>query len=86
MSKSDNALSREQRIRQRAEELYKLRRGENGSALDDWLLAEKEIRDEDERAIDESLEESFPASDPPALRFPVRSEWARRAVVKAKKA
>jgi hypothetical protein len=37
-----------------------------GVALDDWLLAEKEIREDEEHAIDEALEDSFPASDPPA--------------------
>jgi hypothetical protein len=43
-----------------------LRGNRRGSALDDWLLAEKQIRQEEERAIDEALEASFPASDPPA--------------------
>jgi hypothetical protein len=57
--------AREERIRQRAEELYRRRGNRPGSALDDWLLAEKEIRQAEERAIDEASEESFPASDPP---------------------
>jgi Protein of unknown function (DUF2934) len=61
-----NTQSREARIRLRAEELYRRRGNRPGSALDDWLLAEKEIRDDEEHAIDEALEESFPASDPPA--------------------
>ena len=61
-----NTKSREARIRLRAEELYRRRGNRPGSALDDWLLAEKEIRDDEEHAIDEALEESFPASDPPA--------------------
>jgi hypothetical protein len=61
-----NSKSRESRIRLRAEELYRLRGNRRGSALDDWLLAEKQIRQEEERAIDEALEASFPASDPPA--------------------
>ena len=60
------ALSRDQRIRLRAEELYRQRGNRLGSPLDDWLLAEKEIREEEDRAIDEASEESFPASDPPA--------------------
>jgi hypothetical protein len=34
--------------------------------MDDWLLAEKEILEAEERAIDEASEESFPASDPSA--------------------
>jgi hypothetical protein len=37
-----------------------------GSTLDAWFLAEKEIREDEEHAIDEALEESFPASDPAA--------------------
>jgi Protein of unknown function (DUF2934) len=61
-----NTKSREARIRLRAEELYRRRGNRPGSALDDWLLAEKEIREDEEHAIDEALEESFPASDPPA--------------------
>jgi hypothetical protein len=32
--------------------------------MDDWLRAEEEIRAE--QAVDEALEDSFPASDPPA--------------------
>jgi hypothetical protein len=61
-----NTQSREARIRPRAEELYRRRGNRPGSALDDWLLAEKEIREDEEHAIVEALEESFPASDPPA--------------------
>jgi Protein of unknown function (DUF2934) len=57
--------SREERIRRRAEALYRRRGNLPGSALDDWLTAEKEIRDAEEQAIDEASEESFPASDPP---------------------
>jgi hypothetical protein len=35
--------------------------------MEDWLRAEEEIRCEaEERAVDEALEDSFPASDPPA--------------------
>ena len=42
-------LSFEERVRHRAHTLY-LQRGDNsGSPLDDWLMAEKEIRLEDER-------------------------------------
>jgi hypothetical protein len=57
-------LSLEERIRQRAQELYRLRSDRPGSAMDDWLRAEEEIRAE--QAVDEALEDSFPASDPPA--------------------
>jgi hypothetical protein len=54
----------EERIQSRAYQLY-LDRGDGpGTEVDDWLRAEAEILSED--AIDESSEESFPASDPPA--------------------
>jgi hypothetical protein len=55
----------EDRIRSRAHELYLERGGKPGTDLDDWLQAEAETRRED--AIDEASEESFPASDSPAL-------------------
>ena len=58
--------SREERIRLRAMELYRRRGNRQGSAKEDWAQAEKEILDEEEHAIDEASEESFPASDPPA--------------------
>ena len=50
-----NTKSREARIRLRAEKLYRRRGNRPGSALDDWLLAEKEIRDDEEHAIDEPI-------------------------------
>ena len=56
----------EERIRQRAHQLYMLRGDEPGSELEDWLQAEREILAEREAAVDEASEESFPASDPPA--------------------
>jgi hypothetical protein len=59
-------LSLEERIRQRAYELYVSRGNRSGSELDDWLQAEEEVRRAEEAAIDEASEESFPASDPPA--------------------
>jgi hypothetical protein len=63
---SPKALSVEKRIRRLAYELYVQRGCQSGSQLDDWLRAEEEIRRAQERAIDETSEESFPASDPPA--------------------
>ena len=60
------SLSREERIRLRAEAIYRQRGNRPGSAIEDWILAEKEIREAEDRAIDEASEESFPASDPPA--------------------
>ena len=57
----------EERVRQRAYELYLNRNGNGGSALDDWFQAEDEIREAQDAAVDEAIEESFPASDPPAV-------------------
>jgi hypothetical protein len=59
-------LSLEERIRQRAYELYLQRGNQPGSEVDDWLQAEEEIQRAEEATIDEASEESFPASDPPA--------------------
>jgi Protein of unknown function (DUF2934) len=59
--------NREERIRRRAEAICRRRGNQPGSAIDDWLRAENEIREAEEQAIDESVEESFPASDSPAL-------------------
>ena len=59
-------LSREVRIRKRAEELYRLRGNEPGSTLDDWLRAEDDIWRAEDEAIDKASQDSFPASDPPA--------------------
>jgi len=54
-------------VRRRAQDLYRLRDDRAGSAVDDWLRAEEQIRREvEEQAVDEALEASFPASDPPA--------------------
>ena len=61
-----HSLSREDRIRLRAEEFYRQRGNRPGSAMEDWLRAESEIRQKEDRAIDEASEESFPASDSPA--------------------
>ena len=59
-------LSREERVRRRALELLNRHGSRLETAMGDWFRAEKEIREEEERAIDEALEESFPASDSPA--------------------
>ncbi len=59
-------LPREERIRQRAYELYSSRGKSPGHALDDWLQAEAELSAAENRKVDEASEESFPASDPPA--------------------
>lgn len=66
MSTSQYSRAREERIRRRAEALYRRRGNRPGSALDDWIRAEREIREAEEQAIEQALDESFPASDPPA--------------------
>ena len=43
----------EERIRQRAYELYVQRGNESGSELDDWLQAEEEVQRAEEEARDE---------------------------------
>jgi Protein of unknown function (DUF2934) len=57
----------DEQIRQRAYELYLARDGKSGTEIQDWLRAEEEIVKAREAALDEASEESFPASDPPAL-------------------
>ena len=60
-------LPLEERIRNRAHELYIERGAQPGSALDDWLQAEREILlAQIDARVDEAEEESFPSSDPPA--------------------
>jgi Protein of unknown function (DUF2934) len=47
------SVSLEERIRQRAYELYVSRGNQSGSELDDWLQAEEEIQEAEEQALDE---------------------------------
>jgi hypothetical protein len=46
-------LPLEERVQMRAYELYVLRGNESGSEMDDWLQAEDEVRDEEERAAED---------------------------------
>jgi type IV secretory pathway VirB10-like protein len=64
-------------IRELAYWIYLERNGADGSAEQDWLNAEQRLKsaadasaDRPTAAIDESLRESFPASDPPASHLP----------------
>ncbi len=59
------ASAREQRIRERAYELWEQRQGAQHDAAYFWHQARADIA-ADEAAYDDSLEGSFPASDPPA--------------------
>src|SRR5258708_36597365 len=53
------SLSREERVRRRAQEFYRLRGDRPGSAVDDWHRAEEEIREAEEQAVDEASERFF---------------------------
>ena len=66
MGQPIDSLSREERVRLLAQELCHLRGVRPGSALEDWLRAEEQIREAEDQVVDAALEDSFPASDPPA--------------------
>jgi hypothetical protein len=72
MKPTTDLLSQEDRIRLRAEELHRERGDRRGSALDDWLRAERETREADARALDEALR---PSSD--SLVVPSQTEADR---------
>jgi hypothetical protein len=54
-----DSASREERVRRRAQEFYRLRGDRPGSALEDWLRAEEHIREAEEQAVDEASERFF---------------------------
>ena len=56
------SLSREERIRLRAESIYRQRGNRPGSPIGDWIRAEKEIREAEEQAMGERANEPFPAT------------------------
>lgn len=53
-------------VQQLAYELWEKRGRPDGSADEDWYAAEHELGGGRSRGVDESVRESFPASDPPA--------------------
>jgi len=61
-------------IRQLAFQLWQQRGRPDGSAEQDWLAAEKQLGKDtsaaDQKALDDTLSDSFPASDPPANHLP----------------
>lgn len=55
----------QRRIRRRAHQLWQDAGGADGESEHFWLLAEQQIK-QDEQDYDDTLDDSFPASDPPA--------------------
>ena len=84
-----------QAIRELAYYLWELDGRRHGSAEDYWYRAEQQLKDAcpptkaaTPRAVDQSIKESFPASDPPASRIPdkppVNADAKWEAAAKAK--
>jgi hypothetical protein len=82
-------------IRELAYHLWEADGRRHGSAEDYWLQAERQLasgiaptRAATARAVDDSIKQSFPASDPPASRIPdvppVNAEAKWEAAAKAK--
>ena len=57
--RSIDSASREERVRRRAQEFYRLRGDRPDSALEDWLRVEEEIREAEEQAVDVASERFF---------------------------
>lgn len=72
-------------IRQLAYALWEKRGRPEGSAEEDWLAAEQRLASMQSKVVDESVQESFPASDPPASGLPdeppvnAEEKWAAAA-------
>jgi hypothetical protein len=83
-----------QAIGKLAYRLWEARGRRHGYAEQDWLDAERELRSKQpaaassHKAIDDSLKQSFPASDPPSSHFPdeppvnADAKWAAAGVVR----
>lgn len=64
-------MSSKQSIAERAYHLWNVRGRAHGSEEKDWLEAERQLATaQGEDAIDASLKETFPASDPAASHLP----------------
>lgn len=84
-----------QRIRELAYSIWEAGGCRQDTAQEDWLTAERQLLGESPptkaatpRAVDDSIKQSFPASDPPASRLPdeppVNAEAKWEAAAKAK--
>lgn len=86
-----------QAIRELAYYLWEVDGRRHGSADDYWLKAERQLAEASlptkaatTRAVDDSIRESFPASDPPASRIPdkppvnANAKWDAAAQAKGK--
>ncbi|HEX5046101.1 MAG TPA: DUF2934 domain-containing protein [Gammaproteobacteria bacterium] len=78
----------EEEVRQLAHRLWEQRGRPQGRSEEDWYAAEKRLSGEgaaDSRAVDESVKESFPASDAPGSNLPdqppanAEEKWAAAA-------
>jgi hypothetical protein len=60
----------DQRIRERAYELWEADGCPHGRAQEYWYRAQAELDESRSGSLDEQLDESFPASDPPSMTNP----------------
>ena len=79
-------------VKARAHELWEKRGRPIGSPDEDWLEAERQLQGKvyesssPSKGIDESIKQSFPASDPPASQLPdeppanAEAKWAAAGV------
>jgi hypothetical protein len=68
---SDDREAREQRIRDRAYALWEAEGRQEGVHEDHWHRARREVEDgEQSGRLDDQLEDTFPASDPPSITDP----------------
>jgi hypothetical protein len=90
MSKKPN----EEAVRELAYRLWEQRGRPHGRGEEDWFAAEKRLRGEgaaDSCAVDESIRESFPASDAPSSNLPdqapvnAEEKWAAADSVRKKR-